>query len=1010
MNRKLFFAALVLLMCLAPKARAEAYSFVASSGDTLYYVTDYNGTAVSITSPGNMWDGYWGTHTKPTGALTIPSSVTHNGATLPVTSIDNYAFCQCSGLTSVTIPSSVTSIGNYAFEMCSGLTHIVIPEGVTTIGPYAFSGCTGLASLTISNSVSSIGNYAFQNCTSLDSITVGYGLTSVGYWAFNDAPVTYLNRNCNNSLGFGGTSSSNGSSTLTTVILGDSVTTISAYAFKGCSNLTSVTVGSGVTSIGNEAFRDCAALTSVNLSDGITQIPQSCFSGCTSLTSAPIPNTVTHIYPAAFSGCSNLANVVIPEAVDSIEGSAFYNCGHLDTLIIGQNVTYIGNQAFSNVRPSHFEFYCQAMILNLITKDSLKSVIIGDSTITSIGTSEFAYCDKLQSVTIGSGVTSIGYGAFFQCSHLGSIVIPEGVTSIGELAFMGTGLTSVTLPSTLTTVGNVGFDCPYLTETRFNGTVAQWMNINFSTNSNPILASKNLYLGDTLLRRLIIPEGITTINNNFQSDTALTYVSIPSTTTYIAADAFYDCGPNWFRFYAVNPPALGSSSAFLYTQGGNTYGSWMMVPYQSLQAYKTADNYTTFATYLLYPDSCMLSVNVTNPSRGVVTLDGGSTLSHLYQLLDTATISVTLLDAANYSYNVAADGCTIIDTINANTYKVRLNRNNAYPTFTVNFIGDAYHVDAVANCAGCGTVTGTNDYAYGDDVFVEATPASGYYFVRWADGSTDNPATFVCTGDTTVVAIFSPIVTPELCMVSVQDDRNVLLWNVEDLPIVSYTVYREGNVSGEYEAIAIIPYAQAGEWVDTTSRPMSRSYRYRLTATDTCGNESQPSGIHKTMHLTISQGVGSTWNLVWTAYEGAEYTTYVIYRGTSAADIQQIDIMPSDGNTTYSDNSAPTGEVYYQVGVVMTTPCNDDAKAATVSRSNIASSDNPGQPEGIDDINQDNIHVYAHDGRIKVEGADGETVRVFNVVGQSVDNGSLSAGVYMVKVGDRPARKVVVTR
>ena len=702
--------------------------------------------------------------------------------------------------------------------------------------------------------------------------------------------------------------------------------------------------------------------------------------------------------------------MVIPEAVDSIEGSAFYNCGHLDTLIIGQNVTYIGNQAFSNVRPSHFEFYCQAMILNLITKDSLKSVIIGDSTITSIGTSEFAYCDKLQSVTIGSGVTSIGYGAFFQCSHLGSIVIPEGVTSIGELAFMGTGLTSVTLPSTLTTVGNVGFDCPYLTETRFNGTVAQWMNINFSTNSNPILASKNLYLGDTLLRRLIIPEGITTINNNFQSDTALTYVSIPSTTTYIAADAFYDCGPNWFRFYAVNPPALGSSSAFLYTQGGNTYGSWMMVPYQSLQAYKTADNYTTFATYLLYPDSCMLSVNVTNPSRGVVTLDGGSTLSHLYQLLDTATISVTLLDAANYSYNVAADGCTIIDTINANTYKVRLNRNNAYPTFTVNFIGDAYHVDAVANCAGCGTVTGTNDYAYGDDVFVEATPASGYYFVRWADGSTDNPATFVCTGDTTVVAIFSPIVTPELCMVSVQDDRNVLLWDVEDLPIVSYTVYREGNVSGEYEAIATIPYAQAGEWVDTTSRPMSRSYRYRLTATDTCGNESQPSGIHKTMHLTISQGVGSTWNLVWTAYEGAEYTTYVIYRGTSAADIQQIDIMPSDGNTTYSDNSAPTGEVYYQVGVVMTTPCNDDAKAATVSRSNIASSDNPGQPEGIDDINQDNIHVYAHDGRIKVEGADGETVRVFNVVGQSVDNGSLSAGVYMVKVGDRPARKVVVTR
>ena len=939
MNKKLFLAALVLLMGLTPKARAEAYSFVASNGDTLYYVTDYNGTAVSITAPGNMWDGYWGTHTKPTGSLVIPSSVTHNGTTLPVTSIEGYAFCQCSGLTSVTIPSSVTSIGNYAFEMCSGLTYIVIPEGVTTIGPYAFSGCTGLASVTISNSVSSIGNYAFQNCTSLDSITVGYGLTSVGYWAFNDAPVTYLNRNCNTSLGFGGTSSSNGSSTLATVILGDSVTIISAYAFKGCSNLTSVTVGSGVTSIGNEAFRDCSALPSVNLSDGITKIPQSCFSGCTSLLSAPIPSTVSYIGSAAFSGCSNLANVIIPNAVDSIEGSAFYNCGHLDTLIIGRNVTYIGNQAFSNVRPSHFEFYCQAMILNLITKDSLKSVIIGDSTITSIGTSEFAYCDKLQSATIGSGVTSIGQVAFFQCSHLESIVIPEGVTSIGEMAFMGTGLTSVTLPSSLTTVGSGGFDCPYLSETHFNGTVGQWMNVSFNSyNDNPVRFSKNLYLGDTLLRRLIIPEGITTIYNHFQGDTALTYVSIPSTVTYIAADAFNGCGPNWFRFYAVNPPALGSSSAFLYTQGGNTYGSWMMVPWQSLEAYKTAENYTTFAQNLLYPDSCMLSVIVNDPARGTVTLDGTNTLTHLYQLLDTASVDITPLDTEHYQTVVTIDGCTNLGNEGDLNFQVRLNRSNAHPTVQVDFVGNTHHVYAVANGSAYGTVAGTDDYHYGDIVTVEASPADGYYFVRWADGSTENPATFICYGDTTVTAIFSPIVTPELCMVSVQDDRNVLLWNTEDLPIVNYTVYREGTVSGEYDAVATIPYAEAGQFTDSDSRPASRSYRYRITATDTCGNESPAGGIHKTMHLTISQGVGSTWNLVWTPYEGAEYTTYIIYRGTDASNVQQIDIMPSDGNTTYSDNSAPAGNVYYQVGVLMTTPCNN-AKSATVSRSNIASSE-----------------------------------------------------------------------
>ena len=618
----------------------------------------------------------------------------------------------------------------------------------------------------------------------------------------------------------------------------------------------------------------------------------------------------------------------------------------------------------------------------------------------------------------GTTVTLTGHGT--PCS--GALVIPDSVTyedttyavtRIGASAFSGCHeLTSVTFPATITEFAFWATNNCTFTETHFMGTVEQWLSINIPSidYASPVWISKNFYLGDSLVTRLIIPEGVDSISHNFCGDTALTYISIPSTATYIAANAFHNCAPNWFRFHSATPPTLGFWDALTYNVSGQNYGSYMMVPWQSLQAYKTATNYTAFAQNLIYPDSCMLSVNVNNPSCGTVTLDGGSTLSHLYQLLDTATISVSVLNA-NYSYEITADGCTIIDTINTNTYKVRFNRSNAYPTFTVDFIGNTHHVNAVANCAGCGAVTGTNDYAYGSTVTVEATPADGYYFVRWADGSTANPATFVCHGDTTVTAIFSDDVTPELCMVSVQDDRNVLLWEREDKPIVSYTVYREGNVSGEYDAVATIPYAQAGEWTDDDSRPSSRSYRYRLTATDTCGNESEAGGIHKTMHLTISQGVGTTWNLVWTPYEGAEYTTYVIYRGTNASNIQQIDIMPSDGNTTYSDNSAPTGEVYYQVGVMMTTPCND-AKSASISRSNIASSE--GGTQGIADIDENNVRVYARDGRIVVEGADGETVRVYDIMGRLTqtikqsDNQTIPTGVYMVKVGNLPARRVVV--
>ena len=81
-----------------------------------------------------------------------------------------------------------------------------------------------------------------------------------------------------------------------------SVTSIGDQAFNG-SDLTSVTIGNNVTSIGQEAFKGCSGLTSVNIGDNVTSIGQSAFYGCSELTSVNIPNSVKYIEEATFSGC-----------------------------------------------------------------------------------------------------------------------------------------------------------------------------------------------------------------------------------------------------------------------------------------------------------------------------------------------------------------------------------------------------------------------------------------------------------------------------------------------------------------------------------------------------------------------------------------------------------------------------------------------------------------------------------------------------------------------------------
>ena len=251
-----------------------------------------------------------------------------------ITSIGDYAFWNCTGLTSISIPNNVTSIGSSAFESCSQLASIEIPSSVTSIGDYAFSGCSGLTSVNIPEDVTSIGERAFMNCSQLAIIEIPKSVTSIG-----------------------------------------------KYAFSGCSGLTSITILGGVTSIGDFAFSSCSQLASIEIPSSVTSIGNSAFWNCTGLTSITIPNRVTSIGNFAFRYCRSLASITIPDSVTSIGVVAFDSCTNLKTISLSCK---------STLKKS--DFGKQADLVSY-TSHTLKKTAAKAATCTEDGNKEYWTCE-----------------------------------------------------------------------------------------------------------------------------------------------------------------------------------------------------------------------------------------------------------------------------------------------------------------------------------------------------------------------------------------------------------------------------------------------------------------------------------------------------------------------------------------------------------------------------------------------------------------------------------------
>lgn len=260
---------------------------------------------------------------QATGTITIPSSITYEGTTYPVTAIDAYAFMYCRQLTGpLVIPNSVTTIMGSAFLDCSGFTSLTLGNSVNEISPAAFSRCKGLSGpLTIPASVTYIGSGAFNECEHLTgTVTIPRSVNTIGEGAFAGCSdldgfivergnINYDSREYCNAI----------------------INSQTNVLVQGAKN---TVIPSSVTSIGYQAFYYTGFGGDLTLPSGITTIEDYAFSGCGITGNLVIPDLVTSIGSMAFYGCENLSGTLtIGRSVESIADRAFRNCEGITKII-----------------------------------------------------------------------------------------------------------------------------------------------------------------------------------------------------------------------------------------------------------------------------------------------------------------------------------------------------------------------------------------------------------------------------------------------------------------------------------------------------------------------------------------------------------------------------------------------------------------------------------------------------------------------------------------------------
>ena len=621
-------------------------------------------------------------------------------------------------ITEANVPEWVTSVGEMAFAANDALASVVLPASVKTIESGAFALCPQLKSIKVETTVPPT---AAADCFDTETYATATLTVPTGYTTTYAAAEGWKNfekfGEYTMDVNIGDIFDMNGA-TFRVASLGDTNTAILTYKrVEGKADRNTIAAANeagytgtlvvpatvkyqdktfNITAMNDSTFYGASELVEVTLPEGLAAIPDYAFYDCAKLAKAGIPTTVTSVGKYAFSNCSALTQLVLPDGVASIGERAFFYAEALTSIAIPSSLKELPNYGFA---------YCRA----------LESISIPDG-VETIGYNIFQNCTSLASAKLPATLTTIPQYMFSSCSALTKIDIPASVTQIAANAFSGcVSLTEITLPAGLTTLGNAVFqNCSKITEIAlpegivtlpmslfYNCTRLEKVTMSpdavFASNGTQVLRGctslatiayygedplpagtvkvpskattipNYTFCGCTSIAKVILPEGVKSINQYAFADMGLAEIDLPDGLTTIQGWAFrssafkeivipasvttmtqnYICQKNEnATFYMCNPEPIKIGT---YTLSGNTSsGPWLpvVVPTGCKEAYEA--NSTWKKSAISAPELTSLTAEVTkvDVSEGVHTVSGlihaGYDMSNLPEKFLTANTAHVL--------------------------------------------------------------------------------------------------------------------------------------------------------------------------------------------------------------------------------------------------------------------------------------------------------------------------------------------------------------------------------